>query len=162
LSDLPTIFAWRNHISVRQFMFTQHEISLTEHEAWFHEANQDNTSRLMVVEEKKQPIGYVQFSKVSIDGVADWGFYTAPNSPKGTGRRLGVTALSYAFNVLRLHKVCGQALEKNNVSICFHQNLGFKQEGVLREQQFIDGIHHNIHCFGLIAREWALIKANLE
>jgi UDP-4-amino-4,6-dideoxy-N-acetyl-beta-L-altrosamine N-acetyltransferase len=161
-SDLPTVLVWRNHLSIRQFMFTQHEISLAEHTAWFQKFSQDETRYLMMVEEKKKPIGCVQFSKVAIDGVGDWGFYVVPNSPKGTGRKLGVTALSYAFDVLRLHKVCGQAIELNTASIGFHQALGFKQEGVLREQQHIDDVHHNIICFGLIAREWALIKPYLD
>lgn len=162
LSDLPTILTWRNHLNVRQFMFTQHEISLKEHTIWFDKASQDRTRRLMMVEEKRQPIGYVQFGQVGVGSVSDWGFYAAPDSPKGTGRKLGVVALTYAFSVLRLHKVCGQAIEHNTASIGFHQALGFKKEGVLREQQRIDHAYQNIICFGLLAHEWALLCPDLE
>ena len=155
-SDLSTILAWRNHPSIRQFMFTQHEITLEEHMAWFQKADRDSMRNLLIVEEMQQPIGYVQFSQVGKDGVANWGFYVAPDSPKGTGRKLGATALNHAFGVLNLHKVCGQAIEHNSASIGFHQALSFRQEGILREQQCIDGTRHNIIFFGLLAREWTL------
>lgn len=156
LSDLSMVLVWRNHPNIRQFMFTQHEITLEEHTAWFQKASRDNMRSLLIVEEKEQPIGYVQFSHVSNGGVADWGFYVAPGSPQGTGRKLGATALNHAFGVLNLHKVCGQAIEHNAASIGFHQALSFRQEGVLREQQRIGDTYHNIICFGLLAREWTL------
>lgn len=160
--DLPMVLAWRNHAEVRRYMFTQHEISLDEHSNWFAKASQDPSRCLLIVEEDKQAIGYVQFSKVEEGGVADWGFYTLPDVPKGTGRKLGVMALNHAFGPLKLHKVCGQAIESNQASIAFHQRLGFAREGVLRDQQRINGAYHSLHCFGLLATEWQLKKVEHE
>lgn len=107
-SDLPMLLAWRNHPDVRSYMFTQHEISLDEHSNWFAKASRDPSRCMLIVEDAGQPIGYVQFSKVEDGGVSDWGFYAKPDAPKGTGRRLGVMALNYAFGTLKLHKVCGE------------------------------------------------------
>lgn len=152
--DLPMVLAWRNHADVRRYMFTQHEISLDEHRNWYAKASQDRSRCLLIVEEDQQSIGYVQFSKVEEDGVADWGFYARPDAPKGTGRKLGVMALNHAFGPLKLHKVCGQAIESNQASIAFHQRLGFTLEGVLRDQQRIKGAYHSLHCFGLLSTEW--------
>lgn len=154
LDDLPMVLAWRNHPDVRRFMFTQHEISMDEHRNWFAKVSQDATRRLLIVEEAHNPIGYVQFSNVVAGGVADWGFYARPDAPKGSGRKLGATALAYAFGPLNLHKVCGQAIDSNQASITFHKRLGFSQEGVLRDQQRIDGKYHNLICFGLLTHEW--------
>lgn len=153
-SDLPTLLEWRNHVDVRRFMYTQHEISLLEHRNWFDKASQDLSRCLLIVEEAKRSIGYVQFSKVEDGGIADWGFYARPSSPKGTGRKLGVMALNHAFGALKLHKVCGQALVSNQASIAFHLRLGFQLEGVLRDQQRIDGAYQSLHCFGLLCTEW--------
>ncbi len=153
-SDLDLILAWRNHPNVRQFMFTQHEISLDEHRHWFLKVSQDASHRQCIVEVEEQPIGYVQFSHVAEGGVADWGFYAAPEALKGTGKIIGTAALDYAFSELKLHKVCGQAIQTNKVSIEFHLKLGFIQEGILREHQQIEGIYHNLFCFGLLASEW--------
>lgn len=152
--DLPMVLAWRNHVNVRRYMFTQHEISLDEHRNWFAKVSQDPGRCLLIVEEAGQAIGYVQFSKVENGGVADWGFYARPDAPKGSGRKLGVMALSHAFGMLKLHKVCGQAIASNQASIAFHERLGFTLEGVLRDQQRIAGAYHSLHCFGLLATEW--------
>lgn len=152
--DLQMVLAWRNHADVRRYMFTQHEIGLDEHRNWFAKANQDPSRSLLIVEEDKQAIGYVQFSKVENGGVANWGFYVRPDAPQGTGRKLGVMALNHAFGPLKLHKVCGQAIATNQASIAFHQHLGFALEGVLRDQQRINGTYYNLHCFGLLSLEW--------
>lgn len=152
--DLPLVLSWRNHPEVRRYMFTQHEISLQEHESWFYKACQDPKRSLLIIEEGMQPLGYVQLNKVMRQGVADWGFYLRPDAPKGSGIKLGVVALNYAFEFLNLHKVCGQAVESNQRSINFHQRLGFTHEGILREHQPIDGVYHSLFCFGLLAREW--------
>jgi len=135
-------------------MFTQHEISFEEHRKWFATANQDPSRCLLMVDEAKQAIGYVQFSNVEVGGVADWGFYARPNSPKGTGLKLGAMALNHAFGPLKLHKVCGQAIADNQSSISFHQRLGFQLEGVLRDQRRIEGLYHSLYCFGLLSVDW--------
>lgn len=152
--DLPMLLAWRNHAEVRRFMFTQHKISLDEHRNWFAKAKQDASRCLLIVEEAKQALGYVQFSKIEEGGVADWGFYARPDALKGNGRKLGVVALNHAFDSLKLHKVCGQAIASNQVSIAFHQRLGFIQEGVLIDQQRINRAYHSLHCFGLLSTDW--------
>ncbi|NDB69403.1 MAG: UDP-4-amino-4,6-dideoxy-N-acetyl-beta-L-altrosamine N-acetyltransferase [Methylocystaceae bacterium] len=152
--DLTMLLAWRNHPDVRRFMFTQHEIGLAEHRNWFAKASIDTSRRLLIVEEAKHAIGYVQFSQVTEGGISEWGFYARPDSPKGTGRILGAMALTHAFGHLKLHKVCGQAITGNEASIAFHQRLGFTLEGVLRDHKRIDGAYYNLHCFGLLASEW--------
>lgn len=152
--DLATVLDWRNHIEVRRFMLTQHEIGLEEHRNWFSNATKDSSRRLMIVQENQIPLGFVQLKNLGQNSVADWGFYTRPDAPKGNGRKLGWAALDYAFNNLGLHKVCGQAIESNQASINFHKRLGFQQEGALREQQQINGDYHTLICFGLINREW--------
>lgn len=152
--DLPMVLAWRNHPEVRRFMFTQHEISLEEHTQWFMRVVQDNTRRLLIVQLQGKPIGYVQFSNVEPGGVADWGFYARPDAAKGTGRKLGASALDHAFGQLKLNKVCGRAIDTNQASIRFHERLGFKREAVLRDQKRINDEYQTLICFGLLAHEW--------
>lgn len=152
--DLPTVLVWRNHPNIRRHMLTQHEIRLDEHQNWFAKVCQDATRRLMIVEEANIPIGYIQMSNVGDGEVSNWGFYVSPNAPKGSGRKLGIAALNYAFNHLCVHKVWGQVLESNEGSIALHKYLGFTQEGILREQSRINGQYLNLICFGLLKNEW--------
>lgn len=152
--DLERVLAWRNHEEVRRYMYTQHEISLAEHSCWFDRAEQDSTRHLMVFERDAVPLGFINFHQIAPAGIADWGFYAAPDAPRGTGRQLGYSALQYAFTQLNLHKICGQAVVFNQRSIKFHGSMGFRQEGILREQHFDRQSYHDVVCFGLLASEY--------
>lgn len=154
VDDLGEVLRWRNHPDVRKCMLTRHEIQPAEHAAWFARASVDPARRLMIVEDSGGPLGFVHFSGVAPGKAADWGFYACPAAVKGSGRRLGCCALAFAFDTLGLHKVCGQALDFNTASIGFHEALGFRREGVLREQHKIDDRYHDLVCFGLLGDEW--------
>ena len=155
--DLEQVLAWRNDANVRRYMYTQHEIALSEHARWFERVSQDAARHLLIFECDGVAQGFINLHEIAPGGIADWGFYAAPDAPKGTGKQLGTTALTYAFTQLGLHKVCGQALAFNERSIQFHLRLGFQQEGVLREQHFDGERYHGIVCFGLLATEWQAI-----
>jgi len=152
--DLETILTWRNNPDVRKFMYSQHEITLEEHLAWFEKSKLNPLRHLLIYQEDDIILGYINITKHASEKIADWGFYLAPDAPKGTGSRLGKTALQYAFTTLSLHKVCGEALEYNKRSRAFHINQGFQQEGILRDQYFNGEKYHSVVCFGLINREW--------
>ena len=152
--DLRLVLAWRNHPEIRRHMISQHEISIEEHRKWFDRISKNPNCRVLIFECDHSPIGFVSLTGVSEDGSADWGFYVAPDAPKGTGLKLGTAALKYAFVTARLHKVCGQAFDFNEASIRFHRKLGFQQEGVLREQYIVDGRYRDLICFGLLHQEW--------
>ncbi|VVM43127.1 MULTISPECIES: UDP-4-amino-4,6-dideoxy-N-acetyl-beta-L-altrosamine N-acetyltransferase [Pseudomonas] len=151
--DLERVLDWRNHVEVRRFMYTQHEISLTEHTRWFERASLDASRHLLMFESDAVPLGFINIHQIASGGIADWGFYTAPDAPRGTGRQLGEAALQYAFTQAGLHKICGQAIAYNERSIRFHVNLGFQQEGILREQHFDGQRYHDVVCFGLLATD---------
>ena len=153
-ADLERVLAWRNHPDVRRYMYTQHEINLNEHQRWFELKLQDPKNHLLIFEMDQQSCGFVKFTQTGNGGIADWGFYLAPDAPKGSGRQLGLASLSQAFTKLNLHKVCGEALAYNNRSILFHQALGFQQEGTLRDEHFDGERYHNVIRFGLLSHEW--------
>lgn len=155
-ADLERVLAWRNHPDVRRYMYTQHEITLDEHQHWFERTLPDPKKHLLVFEVDHHPLGFVNFNEAENGGIADWGFYAAPEAPKGSGRQLGRAALNHAFTQLKLHKVYGQALAYNERSIQFHQSQGFQQEGILRDQHFDGERYHNVICFGLLCHEWQL------
>lgn len=154
-ADLKRVLEWRNHPDVRSYMYSQHEISLAEHTRWFEIASSDPDRHLLLFEIDATPLGFTNLYRKAPGGIADWGFYVAPDAPKGTGRALGAAVLRYAFADVGLHKVCGEALAYNERSIRFHQALGFRQEGILRQQHFDGRNYHDIACFGLLANEWS-------
>jgi UDP-4-amino-4,6-dideoxy-N-acetyl-beta-L-altrosamine N-acetyltransferase len=152
--DLERVLIWRNHPDINRYMLTRHEITVDEHLRWFEHARNDPSKRIFIFEHEKRALGLIHFSGVAAGGIADWGFYTAPEAPKGLGGILGAKALDCAFQKLDLHKVCGQVLAANEASIRFHKTLGFSQEGVLRDQHLSGDEYHDLICFGLLSQEW--------
>ncbi len=153
-SDLEMVRAWRNHPGISRHMLTAHEIGSAEHESWFRAADADPLRRLLIFELGEAQLGFVQF-RILPEAAAEWGFYLAPSAPKGTGRRLGLTALSHAFSVLGLHKVIGRALPDNNRSISFHGSLGF----VLAKMQDGGSQRGRMIEFELSSQEWLSVQA---
>jgi RimJ/RimL family protein N-acetyltransferase len=85
------------------------------------------------------PSGVVSFTDYRPEaGSSHWGFYAAPGAPRGTGISLAVCALDEAFDRLGLHKLNAEVLSNNGQSIRFHEKLGFRREGLFREN-FFDG-----------------------
>lgn len=161
-SDLDLVRSWRNHPDVRKFMYTTHEISAQEHSDWFAKAKRDPGVNLLIFEKCKIPLGFVNISLGRCPEVAHWGFYISPEAPRGTGRSLGFLALNYSFEVLAVHKLCGEALGFNERSIAFHRSLGFSEEGLLRDHYFDGAKFHNVVCFGLLRDEWLERIEDLE
>lgn len=152
--DLELVLAWRNHPEVRRYMLTQQQITLDEHLLWYEQSCRDATRYLLVYERAGVAEGFVQFTGACKGSAADWGFYTAPDSSRGTGKKLGRAALDFGFRTIGLHKICGRALDFNSTSIRFHRALGFRQEGLLREQHLVGGSYRDLVCFGLLQSEW--------
>jgi UDP-4-amino-4,6-dideoxy-N-acetyl-beta-L-altrosamine N-acetyltransferase len=157
-ADLDQVRLWRNHPQVRRFMYTQHEIGAQEHQKWFESCQSDAGKHLLIFDKEQVAQGFANLSERVPGRVADWGFYMAPEAPRGVGRELGQATLAFAFDTLGLHKLCGQALEYNERSIRFHLALGFVQEGVLRDQYFDGQAYHAIVQFGLLSSEWQALQ----
>ncbi|RUO30007.1 UDP-4-amino-4,6-dideoxy-N-acetyl-beta-L-altrosamine N-acetyltransferase [Aliidiomarina sedimenti] len=152
VTDLPILRRWRNHPDIRRYMYTQHEITAHEHQAWFERMQTNPQVHLLMYVEDGTPRGYAQLTVKAHR--ADWGFYVSPDAKKGTGRKLGHTVLDYAFHELQLEKVCGEALSFNEGSIAFHKALGFTHEGTLRAHACIRSDFVDVFCFGLLKADW--------
>tara|TARA_Y100001001_G_scaffold4669_1_gene4876 strand:+ start:13270 stop:13698 length:429 start_codon:yes stop_codon:yes gene_type:complete len=136
-------------------MYTQHAISEAEHKAWFARCRQDENKHLLLAQRGDEPFGFVNILVEDPKTLrAKWGFYLAPDASRGSGRALGMAALSHAFGSLGLHKLWGEALAYNTRSISFHERLGFIQEARFRDHHFDGEKYHDVIGFGLLKSEW--------
>lgn len=67
--DLQRVLAWRNHESVRRYMYTQHEIALHEHSQWFERASKDANRHLLIFEVDGVPFGFINIHRVATGGL---------------------------------------------------------------------------------------------
>lgn len=131
--DLDWLLDWRNHPKIRHQMLNQHKIQHQEHLDWFERTINEGSRTLLVYELGGTPMGYVNFSPVNEIGECEWGFYTNPVAPRGTGMAMGRLALYHAFDVLNATVLIGDVISSNQGSIDYHQRLGFVS---VKEQVF--------------------------
>ncbi|KWV59607.1 UDP-4-amino-4,6-dideoxy-N-acetyl-beta-L-altrosamine N-acetyltransferase [Rhizobium altiplani] len=159
--DLDCVLQWRNSEHVRRYMYTRHQIQADEHRAWFSRKSIDPAWHLLIFEQDRVPQGYVSIHVAGPGGVAEWGFYAAPDAPKGAGKALGIDALDHCFSTLRLQRVWGQCLASNLASVRLHERMGFSREGELRNHHFNGQTYENVFWFGILAYEWPQARTRL-
>lgn len=125
-SDLGFLLAWRNHPDVSKYMYSQHEVTLEEHLAWFEKVSTSSLHHQFILKINNLPCGYMAFFEDKELNVANWGFYVAPNASKGVGLILGSLGISMGFEVLQFKAILGEVIEGNEVSKRFHERLGFR------------------------------------
>lgn len=162
--DLGIILHWRNAPAVRQAMFTQQEISWDEHQAWFHRMQADDSKRwFLYLNKNNQPTGVVYFTNLdTAQRSAFWGFYTSPDATPGTGMRMSLDALGYAFNELQIQKLNAEVLASNPRSLEMHKKVGFTEEGLFREQFFNGEQRIDVIRLGMLASEWSVCRQSLK
>jgi len=162
-NDLELVLSWRNDPQVRKNMYSNHIISLTEHEEWFQRESENEMSRLLIFERDEVPKGFVSFTKIDRRNKhAYWAFYSGSLSERGLGLSMEVLALKYAFEVLEIQKLCCEVLSFNDAVVNFHIKFGFEQEGVRKRHYVRDEQYYDIHQLAIFDNTWLKNKERLE
>lgn len=159
-ADLDRVLKWRNHPSIRTNMYTQHEITPVEHQAWWERVKDSPNFRPYIYERDGIPLGYVAFSEISSKNkTATWAFYSSPDARRGTGSLMEFLALDEAFGAIGLRKLSCEVLGRNARVVKMHERFGFQREGLFREHVLIDGAFDDVHRLALFANEWTAMRA---
>ncbi|WP_435196645.1 GNAT family N-acetyltransferase [Natronomonas sp. EA1] len=88
-------------------------------------------------------------------GTAELACYVDPDE-QGNGYGSAGTELmvEYAFAERRLHKLRARAIAPNDASQATLESIGFTQEGIQRDEKFVQGEHVDVVLYGLLASEW--------
>ena len=158
-ADLERVFFWRNHPSIRSHMFTQHEITLEEHRAWWDSVKGSPKFASFIFERACTPLGYVAFSEIATTtATATWGFYNAPDAPKGTGSLMSLAAMDMGFGPLGLRKLNAEVLGRNVASQQLHKSFGFVRRGFFRDHVLTGELLDDVHCLSLYSQDWAALR----
>lgn len=159
-SDLDSFYAnalWNKEI--RRLTGTQAVFSRQGLQNWF-ERNSTDESRidlLICLQENDQPIGDLALLdinhlnqnavvRISVFDKAYWG--------EGYGTEALFLLLEFGFDILNLHRIGLDVFEYNVRAIKAYEKLGFKQEGVIREELFYDGKFHDSILMGILQKEF--------
>jgi UDP-4-amino-4,6-dideoxy-N-acetyl-beta-L-altrosamine N-acetyltransferase len=153
--EIELMRAWRNAPSVRQNMYTRHEIGPEEHREWWERTRTSQAHRYFMYEYQGAPSGIVAFTGIDQVNVNSyWAFYARPDAAKGTGSRMEFLALDYAFGPLGVHKLACEVLAFNTAVIALHKKFGFSVEGVLRQHHNVGDGFVDIYSLGILVDEW--------
>lgn len=150
MDDLTQLLDWRNAPKNREVMFHSERIQLSDHSAWLEKKLADPNSDLLIYQVGRAPLGFLQVSYSN--HVAEWGFYTVPDAPKGTGTNMCTCLIDHIFLNANIVKIKAQVLSHNEASLRLHQKLGFEKEGVLRNEHQVRGKLLDVYCFGLFRK----------
>lgn len=165
--ELQLMLNWRNAPTVRENMYTRHEISINEHRAWWEKTQSCDDQQYFMYEFSGTPLGIVGFNSIDrINQHSFWAFYSSPDAPRGTGIFMEYVALTHAFQAIKLHKLSCEVLAFNTSVIKLHQKFGFVVEGIFRAHHKISDHYIDIYRLGIMNTEWndlrTTIKAKLE
>lgn len=110
-----------------------------------------------------QKVGYINsFDCVRRNGTFKYAIAVKrPFWRKGYGREAVTILLRYFFRELRYQKCTALVYSFNERSIRFHEALGFKFEGRLRNMVYTNGAYYDELYFGLTRVEWDQIDPPL-
>lgn len=62
--------------------------------------------------------------------------------------------IRFGFDKLAVNRIEALVMPGNTASVRLLQNLGFQEEGVLREYAYFKEGFHDLHCFSLLKKEF--------
>jgi ribosomal-protein-alanine N-acetyltransferase len=155
--DLERTWRWMHQPDIYWAIGVDVPFSPTRQEKWFEAADQaaDKLVFAICLKEAGEHIG-----NVSLDMIdrrhrnARLSIFLSSDSQrgKGYGSDAATIAVRYAFDFLNLHKVWCKTHANDARLARFYQQLGFEQEGVLREQEYHLGQYRDKILWGLLKR----------
>ncbi|WBQ14341.1 UDP-4-amino-4,6-dideoxy-N-acetyl-beta-L-altrosamine N-acetyltransferase [Hyphomonadaceae bacterium BL14] len=157
--DLELMRAWRNAPEISSKMYTRHEISVEEHQAWWSRTQDREDKAYFMYEDAGEPLGVVGFTEIDrTNQNCFWAFYASPGAPRGTGSRMELLALEHVFRTLYLKKLSCEVLAFNESVIRLHKKFGFQKEGVFRMHHKIDDAYVDVVRLALLSHDWAAAR----
>lgn len=121
---------------------------------WFESISGDGGGDHLLIRADGDPVGVIGLVPDDTPGSAELGFWVTPET-WGEGYALEAIGLlaAYAFDQRRLHKVYATTYDHDAGSRDALEAVGFAEEGVRREEVFVDGAYHDVIHYGLLEDE---------
>lgn len=157
-ADAPALVPWLNDPEVTRFLRAYRPMTLRAEEEFIERAGQGDDIVLgVVLREGDRLIGAAGLSQIdyrcrrasfgiSIGARDEWG--------KGYGTEATRLVVGYAFETLNLNRVWLHVYEYNGRGLRAYEKVGFRREGVLRQDIFRDGRYWDTITMAILREEW--------
>jgi RimJ/RimL family protein N-acetyltransferase len=157
--DLIHFQRWSDDAELRKLIGEVAPMSRTEIEKWYKDllADQDRVWFAIVLKKHNRVIGEAGLLRmcrpfhstdmtIIIGEKDEWG--------KGYGTEVGRLLLDYAFKKLGFHKISIGVVGFNKRALKFWESLGFKKEGVKRDDYFYDCTYSDCVMMSILEDEY--------
>jgi len=156
--DAPQFIQWVNDPEITRTLVFRAPINLQAEEDFIDKITRDEHSLTLgiALRANDQLIGGTGFhlidwrNRQASFGIlldkAEWG--------KGYGTEVTALLVRHAFETLNLNRVWLHAYEYNERSIRVYEKVGFRKEGVLRQDNFREGRYWDTIIMAILREEW--------
>lgn len=160
--DLPRFVRWFNDPDVRRNLQLFIPLGLPQEEEWFKEILHKPVEEQPLVieihqEEAWLPVGNAGFISIrNADRAAEMGISIGEKTfwDKGYGTEAVRLLLRFGFNEINLNRIYLKVNEINLRGIRCYEKAGFKVDGRLRQDRFMDGKYMDVLIMSVLRSEW--------
>ncbi|MDW7733453.1 MAG: UDP-4-amino-4,6-dideoxy-N-acetyl-beta-L-altrosamine N-acetyltransferase [Methanolobus sp.] len=152
-TERDMILEWRNHESIRKWMYSDTIISPQEHISFLSNLIDDNKNIYWVAENDAGFfLGTISLNKIDFKNKHAYiGIYSNPyNEIKNKGHLLIQCIKKLAFEIAGLHTLKLEVINNNQKAIDFYKKQGFNEEGRLKEFVIKDGYWLDVIVMGIM------------
>lgn len=162
--DMEMVRKWRMKPEITRYMYTDPIITIEQQMAWFEKVSKSDDLYWIVVQ-NGQPVGLaslVEWDKKN-NRITGGAYIAEKNSETfKLAIELQLNLLNYAFNVLKVNKVCGEVISENVGALRTLEMCGSVREGILREHIFKNGKYYDVVVQSTIKSDWEKVKGRLK
>ena len=154
--DLIFVHVLDNNESVMHYWFEEAYEAYVELCDLYDKHIHDHSERRFVAELDGVRVGLVELVEINhIHRRAEFQIIIAPeHQGKGYATVATTLAMDYAFAVLNLYKLSLIVDCENQRAVSVYQKLGFQQEGVLRDEFFVNGEYRDVYRMAVFQPEF--------
>lgn len=149
---------WLNDPEVTKYLRFFEPIGIEEEQRWYEDLLKDNSRKVYAIRiVDGDYIGNLQLSNIDLhDRKAELGILIGEKNlwGKGYGTEAVELAVRLAFEGLNLNRVYLRTLTSNKRARRCYEKVGFKEEGILRQDGFCKGKYADRVIYSILAEEY--------
>ena len=156
--DTDDIVLWRNRDVVRNNFIYRGAFTKEVHENWMREKVEKKKVFQFIITEKRdnRKIGSVYLRDLdSANRKCEFGIFIGEEEylGRGLGTEAAKLILRFAFEELKMNKVFLRLLAENRRAYKSYLKVGFREEGLSRQDVFVDGSFHDVIFMSMLRGE---------
>jgi RimJ/RimL family protein N-acetyltransferase len=157
-SHLELSKEWVNDPEIAKGVMRILPVSSHEHIQWYEHIITDKSRITFAVEAVKSQDHFGNIGLTNIDWIHRkgrlWIYLAKQHWGKGYAREAVSLLLTYAFNGLNLHRIYLDVGNFNQRAVELYKSLGFKEEGLLRDDRYLDGSYLDVIRMSILKDEF--------